>query len=835
MTEEINQKLIEQNMKESYIDYAMSVITQRALPNVYDGLKPVHRRILYIMNKLGLLHTKPFRKSAFIVGRVMGELHPHGDSAIYDALVRMAQDFSLRYPLVRGQGNFGNIDGDRAAAPRYTEAKLMKIASELLVDIEKDTVDFVPNYDNSTEEPVVLPAKLPNLLINGTTGIAVGMATNIPPHNISEVIDATLKLVDNPECTVQELMQCIRGPDFPTGGLIMGKAGIVNAYKTGKGRVVVKAKADIEDHKIIITEIPYMVNKGLLIESIAEKVKDRRVDNIADIIDESDRDGMRIVIKLKKGGDPQVTLNQLFTQTALRTTFSMNLLAIHDGEPKILNLTQILSYYITHRKDVVTRRTKFDLKKAEDRAHVLEGLIVALDNIDPVIKLIKGAENADIAREGLISTFKLTKIQAQAILDMRLQRLTSLETAKIKQEREELLKLIEELKGILESPQKILDIIKSELLELKEKFNDARRTKLLDEEDSIIQTEDLIEEEKVVITATYSGYVKKVPLATYKQQRRGGRGVIGAETKEEDVIQNVFTTSNLNQLLFFTNKGRVHWLKAYEVPTGSRYARGKAMVNLLRLRDGEKVSTILPVAQFDEQHFITMVTKKGLVKKTSLKEFSNPRQGGIISIGLKDNDELVFARLTSGSEEILIGTKDGVAIRFSEQDVRPMGRSASGVRAILLRPQDEVIGMELVKENASILTITEFGFGKRTKIEEYSKIKRGGKGVINIQTTERNGKVVGIKVVDDTDEVLFVSQKGVIIRVSAKDISTIGRNTQGLRVMRVDAKDKVTTIAKIVQDEKVEEVVEKVKEVPIEENDVDESSEKESVDESEEE
>ena len=805
MPEEIQQQLIEKSMKDAYIDYAMSVISQRALPNVYDGLKPVHRRILYTMNKLGLLHNKPFRKSAFIVGRVMGELHPHGDLAIYDALVRMAQEFSLRYPLVRGQGNFGSIDGDRQAAQRYTEAKLAKIASELLTDIEKETVDFQLNYDGSIEEPIVLPAKLPNLLINGSAGIAVGMATNIPPHNVSEVIDATIKLVNNPEIEDKELLESVQGPDFPTGGMIMGRSGILNAYKTGRGKVIVKAKTDIEDNKIIITEIPYMVNKGLLIESIADKVKDKYIENIADILDESDRDGMRIVIKLKKGADPQVTLNQLFTQTALKTTFGINMLAIHDGEPKIMNLRDILQHYLTHRKEVVTRRTKFDLKKAEDRAHLLEGLKVALENIDPVVKSIKEAETVEVARNGLMNDYKLTQVQAQAILDMRLQKITSLETSKIRKEHEELLKLIEELKGVLASEQKILDIIKLELTELREGYGDTRRTQILDQEDVTIQTEDLIEEEKVVITATYSGYIKKVPMKTYKQQKRGGKGVIGTETKEEDVVQNLFTTSNLNYLLFFTNKGKVHWLKAYDVPTGSRYARGKALVNLLHLKEGEKVSSILPVSKFDDQHFITLVTKKGLIKKTNLNEFSHPRQGGIISIGLKDNDEVVLGRLTSGDKEILIGTKEGVAIRFNEADVRPMGRTASGVRAIKLRSEDEVVGLELVEDGASLLTITENGFGKRTKIEEYSKIKRGGKGVINIQTTNRNGKVVGIKMVDDSREVLFMSQKGVIIRVQAKDISTIGRNTQGLRIMKVSDSDKVTTVAKIIQEEKVEE------------------------------
>ena len=804
MPEEIQEQLIEKNMKESYIDYAMSVITQRALPNVYDGLKPVHRRILYTMHKLGLLHNKPYRKSAFITGRVMGELHPHGDAAIYDALVRMAQDFSLRYPLVQGQGNFGNIDGDRAAAPRYTEARLMKIAFELLEDIEKETVDFQPNYDNSTSEPIVLPARLPNLLINGSSGIAVGMATNIPPHNLTEVAEATIKLLENKECSVKELMQHLKGPDFPTGGLIMGRSGIVRAYESGKGKVTVKAKTDIEDDTIIVSEIPYMVNKGLLIESIADKVKDKVIDNVRDIRDESSREGMRIVIKLRKGADPNITLNQLFRQTALRTTFSMNLLAIHDGEPKILNVKQIIQLYIDHRRDVVVRRTKFDLRKAEERAHILEGLKVALENIDPAVKMIKEADTVEIARNALMQHFQLTQIQAQAILDMRLQKLTSLETSKIKKEHEELLQLIEQLKGILASEDKITNIIRDELTAIKDKFGDQRKTEIMDTEDTVIQTEDLIEEEKVIVMSTYSGYIKRMPIHLYKQQRRGGKGVIGADTKEEDVVQNVFTTSNLNYLLFFTNKGRVHWLKAYELPTGSRYARGKALVNLLRLKQDEKVTTILPVKQFDEHQFITLVTKNGLMKKTSLQEFAHPRKGGIVSITLKDNDELVFTRITNGNEELMVGTKEGVAIRFHEKEIRPMGRTAAGVRAIKLQSNDAVVGMAAVKSGGAVLTITENGFGKRTKVDEYSLIHRGGKGVRNIQTTPRNGKVVGMRVVEDDDELLFMSQKGVVIRLAAKDISMIGRNTQGLRIMKVTDADKVTTVATIVRDEKLE-------------------------------
>ncbi len=799
--EDIQQRLIEQEMKESYVDYAMSVIISRALPDIRDGLKPVHRRILFTMHKMGLTHNKAYKKCARITGTVMGRYHPHGDMAIYESLVRMAQDFALRYPLVDGQGNFGSIDGFSAASQRYTEARLKKIAEEMLQDIDKKTVQFVPNYDNTEREPAVLPSKLPNLLINGSTGIAVGMATNIPPHNIGEVIDASVAYINNPNIEVKELMHLVKGPDFPTGGIISGSAGLREAYEKGRGKIIVKAKTAVEDRKIIITEIPYMVNKTMLIENLVQLVKDSVITDISDIRDESDREGLRIVLELKKSADPQLVVNQLYNMSMLKTTFGIILLAVHDGQPLIFNLKDAIRYHISHRKDVVIKRTQFELQKAEDRNHIVLGLIVALDSIDPVVKLIKQADNVDVARQGLMHQYKLTEIQANAILDMRLQKLTSLETAKLKQEHEDLKKLIQELKDILASEPRIFSIIKQEFLELKEKYADKRKTEIVDGEE-IIDDEDLIKEETVVVTITHAGYIKKLPAETYKQQRRGGQGIIGAETSEDnDIIKNIFTTSNLNSLLFFTNQGKVHWLKAYQVPTASRYAKGKAIINLIRLAEGEKVSTILPVAKFDETQFITMVTKKGVIKKTSLAEFANPRQGGIRALNLIEGDELVAAQLTPGNLDIIIGTRKGVASRFNEHDVRAMGRAATGVRAIKLEQGDEVIGMQTTGEGTTLLTVTENGFGKRTEISEYRQIHRGGKGVINIQCSERNSDVVGILMVKDDDEIIFMSQKGVVMRTTVKDISIIGRNTQGVRLMKTKEGDKVMTVAKVVKNE----------------------------------
>jgi DNA gyrase subunit A len=799
MTEEIKRRLIEDEMRESYVDYAMSVITSRALPNVYDGLKPVHRRILYAMSKMGLLSNKATVKSARITGETMGRYHPHGNAAIYDALVRMAQDFSLRYTLIKGQGNFGNIDGDNAAAERYTEAKLTKLAEEMLQDLEKETVNFIPNYDGSTEEPIVLPAKLPNLLINGSSGIAVGMATNIPPHNLSEVCSALIAMIDNPEITLHELMNHVKGPDFPTGGYISGVNGILSAYKTGRGKIIMKAKTEIEEDKIVVKEIPYMVNKSNLIEEMVRLVHDKRIDSIADIRDESDKKGMRLVIKVKKNADPSITLNQLFTHTSLKSSFGANMLALHEGQPKILNLEQFLRCYLQHRKNVVTRRTQYDLRKAEERAHVLEGLKVALENIDPVIKLIKSTKTVEMARNSLMQQYSLSDIQANAILDMKLQKLTSLETEKIENEHKDLLIAIDGFRDILSSEQKIFNIIKQEVTEIKEKFGDERRTQITAEDDEIL-TEDLIEKDNVVVTVTHSGFIKQLPLDTYKTQHRGGKGIIAARASEEDAISDLFVTLNHNYLLFFSSKGKVYWLKAYQIPEASRYARGKAIVNLLRLEQGEKINAILPISKFDPSKFIMFATKKGLVKKTSLTEYSKPRKGGIIAINIRENDEVVDVKLTDGTKNMILASDTGSAVRFRETDSRPMGRNSTGVRGISLSSNEEVIGMVVEEENSTLLTVTENGFGKRTAIDDYRLINRGGKGVINIKTSERNGKVIGIKCVSDNDEVMLISSKGIITRVSCKEISKVGRNTQGVRIMRV-VDDKVTTLAKVVKEE----------------------------------
>jgi len=792
MEEQIQNKLIEEEMKENYIDYAMSVITSRALPDVNDGLKPVHRRILYTMYLMKLYFSKPFVKSARIVGECF-KFHPHGDSAIYDSLVRMAQDFSLRYPLVKGHGNFGGIDGFKQAQMRYTEAKFSKIGEELLTDIDKDTVKFLPNFDGSLTEPIVLPAKLPNLLINGSSGIAVGMATNIPPHNIQEVINAIIETIKNPGMSFEDLLGFIKGPDFPTGGIIVGSSGIRSAYKSGRGKIILRAKTEVQDKKIIIHEIPYQVNKSSLLEHIADLVKDKRVEGISDLRDESDKKGLRIVVELKKGANGEVVLNQLFKNSQLQITFGVNTIALVAGQPKLMNLKDMISYYILHRRRVVRRRTQFELDKAEDRKHILEGLKIALTNIDSVIKLIKASKNAEEAKKGLIETYNLSEKQSQAILDMKLQRLTSLEQNKIIEEYESLVKLIIELKEILASEEKILEIMVKELLELKEKYKDERRTLIIDDEESF-EDEDLIKEEDIVITVTNSGYIKQINLDEYKNQKRGGKGVIGTETKEEDFVEQLFTTSNHSYLLIFTDKGKVHWLKAYKVPIGSRYSKGKAIVNLLDLKN-EKVNAVLPVKNFINA-YLFFCTKKGLIKKTHLKEFSNPRSGGIKAIKLKEKDEVIKVMLTSGDFEIILGSKNGLAVKFNEKDVREMGRNASGVRGIRLI-KDSVVGMEIAKENSDLLTITENGFGKRTSMDEYRLIKRGGKGVINIKTESRNGKVVGIKTVMNSDEVMFITKKGVIIRTNVKGISKVGRNTLGVRIMKLKEGDKVTSVARV--------------------------------------
>jgi DNA gyrase subunit A len=801
--EKIIPRVIEDEMKQSYVDYAMSVIVGRALPDVRDGLKPVHRRILYAMYDMGMLHNRPFKKSARIVGEVLGKYHPHGDTAVYDTMVRMTQAFSLRYPLVHGQGNWGSIDGDSAAAMRYTEARLKKLSEEIMQDIDKETVKFVDNFDGSLKEPAVLPCKVPNLLINGSSGIAVGMATNVPPHNMGEVCDAVISQIENPDISVLDLMQNIQGPDFPTGGLICGKNGIRNAYSTGRGKLTIRAKTDIEERgdkqSIIISEIPYMVNKSEMVKEIADLVKDRKIRGISDIRDESDKDGIRVVIELKGDTNVKVVLNQLYKHTRAQTTFGIIMLALVDGEPHVLNLKQLLQHYIDHRKDVITKRTKFDLRKAEERAHILAGIITALDNIDDVIKIIKNAKLVSEAKASLMKRFDLTEKQAIAILDMKLQRLTSLEQEKVKKEREELLKLIEELKAILGSEQRILDIIKKELHELKSKYADERRTEITDVETTELNMEDLVKPADMIITVSHAGYIKRLPVHTYKQQRRGGKGVIGAGKKEEDFIESLFVANTHSYILFFTNKGKVHWLKVYYIPEASRQARGKAIVNLLQLDKDEKITAFVPVKEFDDSHFIVMVTKNGIIKKTNLEEFSNPRKTGIIACKLRGDDELINVGLTDGNKNIVIATKNGMAVRFKEDKVRAMGRTAAGVRGITLR-NDKVVGMVVADGDATLLTVTENGYGKRTKLSAYRETNRGGVGVRNIICSERNGKVVGVRPVTDYDDLMFISKNGIIIRTAGKGLSVIGRNTQGVRVMKLSEEDKLVAAAKVVKE-----------------------------------
>ncbi len=798
--ERLIKKQIEIEMKEAYLDYSMSVIIGRALPDVRDGLKPVHRRIIFSMNELGLKHNVRFKKSAAVVGDVLAKYHPHGDLSVYDALVRMAQDWSLRYPIVKGQGNFGNIDGDSAAAYRYTEAKLSKIAEELLMDINKETVNWIDNFDGSTKEPEVLPAKLPNLLINGSTGIAVGMATNIPPHNITEVCRAIIALIEKPEAEVTDLMQHIKGPDFPTGGIICGKMGILNAYKTGRGKLQVRAKAEIEVKKekqsVIITEIPYQVNKSNLIEGIAKLVTDKIIEGISDIRDESDREGMRIVIEIKRGADANVVLNQLYKHSQLETTFGIIMLAIDNKQPKVMTLKEVLNYYLAHRKEVIIKRTQFDVEKAKARAHILEGLEIALNNIDPIVKGIKESKTVEIARNFLINSYKLTEIQANAILDMKLQKITSLETEKLKEEFEEIKRLITELNSILASEEKVLDLIKTDLRELIENYGDDRKTALTDAEEEL-EMEDLIPDEEVAVLMTTSGYIKRMPIQEYRLQKRGGVGVKGTEKKEEDDVDTIIHTSTHNYLLCFSNQGQVYWLKVYQIPEAGKYAKGKAIINLLNLGEKELITTVIPIKEFDDKHYLIMVTKSGLVKKTELMEYSRPRSSGIVGIKLVEGDELITVKLTPGTLKFIIGTKKGMATRFEENEVRDVGRNSQGVRGIRLDEGDEVIGMEVAIDSGQLLTITENGFGKRTDIPEYRLISRGGKGVINIQTTERNGDVVAIKTVKDNDEIMVVSKNGIVIRTPVTDIPNISRNTQGVRIMRLKEGDKVSTVEKI--------------------------------------
>ena len=803
--ERIMPRVIEDEMKQSYLAYSMSVIVGRALPDVRDGLKPVHRRILYAMNDMGMFHNKPFKKSARIVGEVLGKYHPHGDLAVYDAMVRMAQDFSLRYPLVQGQGNFGSIDGDSAAAMRYTEARLNKLSEEMLQDLEKETIKFIPNFDGSLKEPAVLPAKAPNLLINGSSGIAVGMATNIPPHNMSEVCDGAIKLIDDSNLTPEELMLTIKGPDFPTGGIIQGSSGIKDAYKTGRGKIRVRAKIELEEAKkktkLIITEIPYQVNKSQLIEEIAHLVRDKKIQGISDLRDESDREGMRIVIELKTGANTDIVRNQLLKHTRLQTTFGIIMIALVNNEPKTLNIKELLEQFIKHRRIVVRKRTEFELREATEKAHILEGLIIALDNIDAVIKLIKAAKSAKEARQGLMDDYKLSEKQSQAILDMKLQKLTNMEQDKIREDHKNLLQLIEKLKKILGSEQKILDIIKQELAEIKEQYGDERRTQIIAAEAQKIEEEELIKPEETVVTLTHAGYVKRQPLDAYKMQKRGGRGVIGTETKETDFVEEIFIANTHDYLLCFTNKGKIHWIKVYQIPEAGRYAKGSAIVNMIELGKEEKITACVPVREFKKDNYIFFVTKKGTVKKTSLEEFSKPRKGGILAVSLSSDDELINVDITDGTKRIMIATEQGMAVHFDEKDVRPMGRTARGVIGIKLKKNDNVIGSVVAEENKTLLTVTEKGYGKRTPISEYRLISRGGVGVTNIKITEKNGKAVTIKSVKDDDEIILISQQGIVIRTAAKGISIVGRATQGVRVMKLGPTDKLVAAAKIAKEE----------------------------------
>ena len=790
-------KLIQDEMKQSYLSYSMSVIVGRALPDARDGLKPVHRRVLYAMHGLGLVHNKPYKKCARVVGEVLGKFHPHSDVAVFDALVRLAQNFSLRYPLIDGQGNFGSVDGDRSAAMRYVECRMTKLAEEMLEDIDKRTVKLVENFDNSTKEPSILPSKLPNLLINGSSGIAVGMATNIPPHNLREVADAVIKQVDNPDVSINELKDSIQGPDFPTGGVICGREGINNAYQTGRGKVILRAKTETEEVKererIIITEIPYMVNKSEMIEEIARLVNAKRVEGVSDLRDESDKNGIRVVIELKKDADKDLVLTQLFRHSRMQVTFGVIMLALVDNVPKVLNIKQMIHYFIDHRKDVIRKRTLFDLNKAQDRAHILEGILIALDNIDKVIETIKKSDSVEIAKKSLMTNYTLTEEQSVAILEMRLQRLTSLEQNKVKKEHADLIKLIEELKSILEVPEKIPNIIKQEMVELKEKYGDDRRSEIINEMPGEVVAEDLIKKEDMVVTVTHSGYIKRLPIETYKIQGRGGKGVKGAATREEDVIKDVFIANTHNYMLFFTNKGKVHWMKVHQIPEASRIGKGKAIINLLHLAEGEVVTAFVPVEKFDEEHNLILVTKKGTIKRTRLDNFKNPRKTGIIAITLSEGDDLINVELTDNKKQIILATKKGNAIRFKEEGVRSSGRSSQGVKGINLKGDDEVIGMVVAEGSETLLTITENGFGKRTDVEEYRLIGRGGSGVINIKCSERNGNVVSICSIKDEEDVIFISKNGIIIRMNASNISKIGRATQGVRLMKLGEGDKVVS------------------------------------------
>lgn len=799
---------INREMKKCYIDYAMSVIVGRALPDVRDGLKPVHRRILFSMHELGLYPEKGYRKSARIVGEVLGKYHPHGDSSVYGALVRMAQDFSLRYMLVNGHGNFGSVDGDNPAAMRYTEAKMNKIASEMLRDITKDTVNFVPNFDGEEEEPSVLPSRYPNLLVNGSSGIAVGMATNIPPHNLGEIIDGTIMLMDNPDTSILELMTVIKGPDFPTGAIIMGKAGIRSAYETGRGKILVRAKADIEEehgrHKIIVTEIPYQVNKAKLIENIADLVKDKKLVGISDLRDESDRDGMRIVVELKKDANPNVVLNMLYKHTQMQDTFGVIMLALVNNEPKVLTLKEVLNHYITFQKEIITRRTTFELNKAEARAHILEGLKIALDNIDEVISIIRGSKTGEIARVTLMEKFGLSDKQATAILEMKLRRLTGLERDKIEDEYNELMKLIDYLNSILMSEEKLLSVIKEELLEIRAKYNDERRS-VIEKNMNEIDIEDLIQEEEVVVTLTNSGYIKRISADTYSSQKRGGRGIQAMSTKADDFVEHVIVTSTHSDVLFFTNRGRVYKLRAYEIPDAGRTAKGTNIINLISIEQDERIETVLSVRDNVDGGYLFMGTKQGIVKKTPLSEFKNLRKNGLIAINLKEGDELLKVKVTRGDADIIIATQDGNAIKFNEQNVRPMGRTAAGVRSINLRAGDVAVCMDIAVEGEALLAISKNGYGKRTPVTEYKRQKRGGVGLITYKVSEKTGKLVGATVCKEDDELMLINTSGVAIRINMSDISVTSRATMGVKLMRTGEEEEVVAIAKIANIDKEEE------------------------------
>ncbi|WP_027955853.1 MULTISPECIES: DNA gyrase subunit A [Halobacillus] len=809
--QEIN---ISQEMRTSFLDYAMSVIVARALPDVRDGLKPVHRRILYAMHDLGMHADKAYKKSARIVGEVIGKYHPHGDSAVYDTMVRMAQDFNYRYMLVDGHGNFGSVDGDAAAAMRYTEARMSKISMEILRDINKDTIDYNDNYDGTEREPEVLPAKFPNLLVNGGSGIAVGMATNIPPHQLGEVIDAVLALSKDPEITIQELMENhIYGPDFPTAGKILGLSGIRKAYETGKGSLTVRAHVEIEEQSngksfLIVTELPYQVNKARLVEKIADLARDKKVDGITDLRDESDRNGMRIVIELRRDVNPNVLLNNLYKMTALQSTFGINMLALVNGHPRVLNLKQCLEYYLDHQKVVIRRRTEYELKKAEARAHILAGLRIALDHLDEVIALIRESQTTEIARTGLMERFSLSEKQAQAILDMRLQRLTGLEREKIEEEYQDIMKLIAELKAILADDEKVLEIIRGELMDIKERYNDERRTEIVLGGTDFIEDEDLIPEETVIVTLTHQGYIKRLPANTYRSQRRGGRGVQGMGTHEEDFVEHLLSTSTHNTLLFFSNKGKVYKAKGYEVPEFSRTAKGIPIINMLNVERDEWINAVISVNEFADDWYLVFTTKNGITKRTTLSQFANIRKGGLIALGLREDDELISVRLTDGNKDIMIGTKNGYLIRFNEDQIRAMGRTAAGVKGISLRDDDDVVSMEIVDDSLQVLTVTSKGYGKRTPADEYRITNRGGKGIITCNLTDKNGHVVATKAINGEEDIMIITESGVLIRMPMESISETGRNTQGVRLIRLGDGEEVATVARVDSEKEEEEAAE---------------------------